>query len=195
MKITMRGAPPAIVTRTYFCEDCQYRFSVHHHSADDPVPPCPVCTAEVHAAPGGFAITTNKSRAVDMAQQIAEEDYGMTDMNDNLREGDVAAKAPAPVQTAEAEAMVRELQSAFGNENVTPEHLMPQVQSFWKNAQTPPMPPEAQALKSSLEANAVASASVARQDGTDPVELLHKAGQAGKADPKYQVLGRAKLKP
>ena len=95
------------VVRTYRCPDCQYQFDKFHGSREEAYPDCPACAGEVVWQPTSIAIRTHKSAAVDIAQQMAEQDYGLTDINDNQRAGDIAAKAPSPIQTSEAEAIIR----------------------------------------------------------------------------------------
>ena len=82
-----------MIIRTYRCNDCQELFEVTCESSDGD-PDCPFCARELVWQPKSFAITTTKSKAVDVTQQIMEEDYGLTDFNDNMREGDIAAKTP-----------------------------------------------------------------------------------------------------
>jgi hypothetical protein len=86
------------VVRTYECGECGSRFDKLHFDRADPAPPCPGCaalSAKQTQVPGGFAIKSDKSRAVDITQKICEEDYGMSDMNDRQREGDLAFKTPS----------------------------------------------------------------------------------------------------
>jgi hypothetical protein len=93
------------VTRTYRCKDCEHEFKHFHMDRDEAPPGCPNCAVGgLVKIPGLFSIGTNKGRAIDYAQKMAEEDYGLTNMRDNMRPGDVAAMGPAPEQTAEREA-------------------------------------------------------------------------------------------
>lgn len=171
--LKMRGAP-VVRVRTYECDDCEQQFSFSHHGQDETLPECPFCAAAAKRIPNSFNITGIKAKAIDIAQQIMEEDYGMTDANDNLREGDTAFKGPSPVQTAEREAMVQQIKDTLGPE-VVPEHLVPQVNEFWKNQQTPAMPPEAVAQQEARIQTARATAPQAAAAGEDPMALLHKA--------------------
>jgi DNA-directed RNA polymerase subunit RPC12/RpoP len=184
------------ISRTYLCDDCDNRFTRLHWERDEPVPECPYCASEkARQVPGMFSIGTNKGKAPDMVYRMAEEDYGITDMNDHLYEGDIAMKAPAPIQTAEAEAIVREIKDATGMEDV-PVHLKDQVQSFWKTNTTPQAAPEANALRTQLEAQAKASAATTRESGADPMALLHNAGKEGKFGPSgmpLKIHGKSKM--
>lgn len=183
----VRGAPVVIVRR-YACDDCEQEFEFSHHGRDEAPPDCPYCkAAEARNIPASFAINSNKAKAVDMAYQIAEEDYGMTNMRDNSREGDQAFVGPSPIQTSEREAIVQQMKDAAGPDAL-PEHLVPQVNEFWKNSgQAQPMPPHIEQLHQQKVAEARMMAGAARADGSDPIELLHKA----KPQTKYQVLSRA----
>lgn len=179
------------VTRTYLCDDCGYRFTQFHMNRDEPAPDCPACYAATHSVPGGFNITTHKSKAVDMAQKIAEEDFGLTNMRDNSREGDVAAMGPSQVQSAEAEDLTRQMMAAQPQIN---EQQAEMVNAFWKNSMggstmpgvSPGLSPEQQ--RDQLLAVGAAASSQAAGIGADPVGLLHEAGKRGMADTRLEVL-------
>lgn len=182
------------ISRTYLCDDCSGQFTRLHWDRDEPAPECPYCaSATARNIPGTFNITGVKAKAVDLAQKIAEEDFGMTNMRDNLREGDIAALPPPPIQTAEAEAMVREVQDAFGEAAGTPEHLEKNIKEFWHTSTPSGMPPEAQAMRDAKVAEARIQSQVARADGVDPVELLHKGAKQNGGDMNLHVMSRAKL--
>lgn len=184
------------ISRKYLCDDCTGEFTRLHWDREEPVPECPYCaSATARNIPGTFSITGVKAKAIDIAQQIAEEDYGLTNMRDNLREGDIAAMGPSAPQTAEREEIVREMQGAFGDAAGTPEHLERNIQEFWHTGTPSSIPPEAQAARDMKVAEARAASAVARTDGADPIELLHKAEKA--ANPRggmnLHVMSRAKL--
>lgn len=95
------------IVRTYCCDDCGTRFDKLHFDRSEPAPECPGCQAIAsRQVPAGFSIGGNAAKAGDIAQDIMEKDYGLTNMRDNLRAGDIAA--------------------------VTPPTLQPALQSFWK---------------------------------------------------------------
>lgn len=161
------------VTRTYRCDDCAWTWNHFHARNDEPYPECPKCEeSKAQWVPQSFAITGVKSKAVDMAQQIMEEDFGFTDARDNLREGDTVVKGPAPIQTAEAEQLTQmmvEQAREMGNE-VDP-NVAQGVKEFWQHpGQTPP------ALAQKMM-EAQASAPVARATGDDPIGNLHKSAE------------------
>jgi hypothetical protein len=92
-----------MVTRTYRCPSCEQRFRVFGMAADDGAPPCPKCNwQESEWVPEAIAITGSRSKAIDITQQIAEKQFGLTNMADNLREGDVAVPLN-PTQSKMAE--------------------------------------------------------------------------------------------
>jgi hypothetical protein len=175
------------VTRRYECDECAYQWTFLHLNRDEPYPDCPQCAeSAARSMPTLFAITTNKAKAIDMAQKIAEEDYGMTDMNDNLREGDIAVKAPPLVQTAEAEALT---QAVKGMNPELTESQAQAVKGFWQPGSS---------TASSMANVAAPAAAAARQLGADPVEMLHKSEKAAakqnpRGGPKLNIVGRAKL--
>lgn len=89
----------------YRCRDCGAVFEHLKMHLEDADPGCPVCAARTDAMPARVNIKTNKSRAIDITQRIAEEDYGMTNMRDNLREGDIAAYDPPAPKPEHAKAV------------------------------------------------------------------------------------------
>lgn len=177
------------VTRKYACDDCDYEWTYLHLRSDEPYPDCPKCRRMADASlPTSFAITTVKAKAVDMAQKAAEESFGMTDMNDNLREGDIAAKAPPKVQTAEAEALTRMMIDA--NPELTPAQAEG-VKGFWQNGIAGASPEQVAQVVGP-------AAAIARASGADPVELVHKADKAhadatGRRGMNLDVVSRSKM--
>lgn len=170
------------VTRRYACNECDHEWVFLHLSRDEPYPECPKCEAMAASSlPTMFAINGVKSKAIDFTQKMAEESYGLTNFHDNMREGDVAAMAPPPIQTAEAEALTMAMKE------MAPEMTDAQAQgvkNFWQPGSS----------TSSQVANIAAPASAAaRQLGADPVEMLHKSEKAsGRQGMKLEVVGRAK---
>lgn len=89
------------VVRTYLCDDCGTQFDKLHFDIADPAPECPGCQAlAAKQIPAGFSINGNASKAGDIAQDILEKDYGMSDIRDRQREGDLAAITPPHLQAA-----------------------------------------------------------------------------------------------
>lgn len=171
------------ITRKYLCDECGWEFTVLHWDRDDPVPACPACSSSAKNIPGSFAIKTNASRAGDMAYRMAEESYGITDANDNLKEGDSFMKAPAPVQTAEAEQLTRAMKEAM------PELTDQQakgVNDFWVKGMAPEQ-------SQAMDAQAQQGAALARAGGDDPMALLHQGQKETGGSMGLEVVGRAKI--
>lgn len=104
------------VVRTYECPDCTARlgkpftFDKLHFDTSEPAPDCPGCVAfdatpaeprqRPRRIPAGFSINGNASKAGDIAQNILETDYGMSDIKDRQREGDISAVTPPHLRAA-----------------------------------------------------------------------------------------------
>lgn len=103
----------ALVYRTYGCDSCNGEFEVLQDRTEGPPEECKLCGAapDVPYLPipkGGKMIGSNVSKAVDMTFKHVEEsgqrafeasgnpNAKVTNMKDNLREGDVAAMVPQP---------------------------------------------------------------------------------------------------
>lgn len=102
------------VTRTLRCPDCSMTFPwlfLERDESDSPAH-CPRCGNymgdDPQQLPGGFSIGTQKGRSVDAvyrdieassaarAEMAGDASLKVTNMRDNLREGDVAAMPPQP---------------------------------------------------------------------------------------------------
>jgi putative FmdB family regulatory protein len=80
------------IVRTYACEDCMHMMDVvlSMDQVDDPPPPCPACAARPMrqefkpvALGGGVS-----ARAHAIAEDVASNDYHVSDMNVGRKEGD-----------------------------------------------------------------------------------------------------------
>ena len=187
VKMTVRGAPPAIVIRHYLCSDCGARFKVTHGSRDEPIPECPGCSGASSQLPAAPHIANaNLNKAVDMAWDMMQKDYGFTDMKDNLKPGDIAAKGPSPMHTAEREAARREMTEYAGEaagQAIEPA-LQLQVQDFWKGGMAAPTTgPEQIGAARAASADAVAA-------GVDALSVLETAKASGKMQPRYNVVAK-----
>jgi hypothetical protein len=182
-KETARAAI-TMLRRTYKC-DAGHQFV--HRTADpnEPAPPCPGCPPPIPSAPGPVvawvpplpALGTTKGKAIDLAQKIAEEDYGLTDFNDNQRAGDIAYKPPAPMQTAEREAAIREMMQA-GVPEALPMEAQQKVQNFWQGS--------AGATSDTIVGDgsiAKAASQEAAAQGVDPVGILERGRSSGMMGP------------
>lgn len=208
-------------SRMYRCPDCGHEWKHWHISKTEPAPPCElgcdesaIVDDEAEARRGHMADIlasqqaparggSNRAKAVDMAYNMAEEQYGMTDMKDNLREGDMAFTKPAAVQTAEAEQITRELVQAGATPEAAQQTTAAIRGQFWQHEkgeqprmmQAPqvgagPGAQLMQAVNSQPLAVASAGAAAARREGVDPVALLHKAGKQGALGKDYNVVAR-----
>lgn len=179
-----------MIIRTYFCDNCEQEFEVTCES-NSPDPDCPFCAKVLDWRPGMFAIATSKSRAVDVTQQILEEDYGLTNFNDNMREGDVATKsAPAP-NSGQRDAEIRQLSEAAQSigQPMTAEQAN-MAKNFWGGGQAANAVPVDQMLGAARASTAAANA-----EGLNPLKLLHDAGKAGKMPIKISVIASDNVRP
>lgn len=145
----------------YECRDCGHRFR-RTHNWGDPDPDCPRCgfiPAPVPQRIAAPAIIGTKARAVDIAQQIAEQDYGLTNMRDNLREGDTPfIEPPAPKV-----------------EGPPTRQTLSRPAFLWGGAAPASLAPVGGTSRAQLLQNATAASTMARAEGKDPMELLHRA--------------------
>lgn len=173
------------VVRTYGCE-CGNEWTVFHHSSDEPYPDCPRCSQPEPAwRPQSITITGNKSRAIDLAQKMAEEDYGLTDMRDNTREGETAAKDAPAETTVQREARVQQaadIAKLNAQAEAAPVNLPPNLQKpvaeFWGGPKGNKAGPRMNMFNigkmGSMEA---------RASGHDPMAMLHKGVKSGAISP------------
>lgn len=150
-----------MIVRDYRCKKCSHVFTHYHNHGDEAYPPCPECSKAVEWQPGGFNITGVKSKAVDLAQRVAEQDYGLTDMNDSRREGDTAAKL-TPTQSKMA-------------------------QGFWGGT-TGKDSPVALPGRQQLLAQAKQATAMARAEGSHPMHILQNRMKMSGASPKPQFI-------
>lgn len=199
------------VRRKYRCGDCGFQFEHLHADKREPMlSDCPECVAmqtvshDVEAermageakiiamVESGIppAVRSNKTRAIAIAER-AMEDMGHTNFNDSGKQGDVAAKAPAPMQTREIEQITREAVEAKAITEQDANAFSEGARNFWQGGQKPaadaPRPPK---LQQHINA-APTSAAMARQAGVDPIKLLHD-GEKKTGGIKYDVVARAK---
>ena len=87
-----------MIRRTYQCGDCEKIF-VFECNADDGDPPCPNpdCDKVLDWRPQSFAIGgSNEGKAVAIAQDIMEMDYGLSDFKDNNKPGESVSEVRIP---------------------------------------------------------------------------------------------------
>lgn len=86
------------ILRKYRCPDCQTVFDFWHPTGHDLEPDCPGCKTQANWEPTAAAIVGAHSKAMDIMQNVAEQQFGLTDFKDSTREGESAVKL-TPVQS------------------------------------------------------------------------------------------------
>lgn len=187
-KFTVRGAPAAIIRRTYRCTDCAHEFSWVHASTEEVPPECPVCVSAPPPvlAPALPGLLTSKSAAIDFTQKMVEQDYGLTNFRDNSRPGDVAYMPDAPMHTAQRDAVTRELIQAGVPEPIAAADNIEKAANYWQGA----MAGAASGTLGSPTAAAEASRE-ARAMGVDPVGMLEAGRKSGNLPLKLNVVARS----
>lgn len=174
---------------TYYCDECDLTFK-SFREVDGPMPDCPICVPdETPFEAKAPALLTNKAKAIDIAQKVAEESFGLTDMKDNNRPGDVIVKTPSPIQTAESEAITREMMAYT---NATPEqapHLQDYVKNFFGAAQNMPSANPDAVIK-----GAAPAAAEARAEGKDPISILQSKEVRNRGINNLTVVARDDMK-
>jgi DNA-directed RNA polymerase subunit RPC12/RpoP len=175
-----------VITRTYQCLDCGDIWDVDCVSSD-PAPDCPYCAKVLEWRPGLFSITTVKAKAVDYTQQILEEDYGLSNFRETPREGDVSGLPPPP-RTREQDQLIAQLEREARQEAEAAKAVSPQltqaVNQFFPGVTSAALPP---ALSHSL----LAGLKVGPYAGVNAMDLLHKAGRAGKVPTGWRPIAKA----
>lgn len=193
--VLTKRAQAARVRRTYSCSDCGLQWIVLHENMHEPVPDCPTCAVKAEWAVPLPGVLTTKSKAIDIAQDVAERDFGLTNMRDNSRPGDIAYMGPSPVQTAERDALTQqmaEMARAVENEGgqVAPEVKMAMGEgNFWTAGQA------ALPNMGNMIANASPATLQQQQEGTGAIGLLEKARSEGMLRPMNAVVGRYNPEP
>lgn len=182
------------VTRTYRCTDCGAQFTHFHMGRDEPYPACPHCPPVAAPAPAeakpvewvpqGFAITTNKAKAIDYTQHMAETQFGLSNLKDNLRAGDIAAPS-APGPSSQEQAAVKEMMRQAHEQAHAPAEIP--LQSFWNQAGAAPLDG-----RPADPTSPVPGAAEARASGLDAVSLVEKAKATGSGGMKLQVVARGR---
>lgn len=181
-----------MIYRTYVCGDCDTIFEVHHDSGDEPIPDCPTCSKVLKWTPKSFNTTGVKSKAVDYAQKVMEEDYGLSNFRDNNREGDVGYIDPTRKTAAEADA-IGQRESEAGREvvhrlaQISPDHKT-QVDNFF-GGQSASIGQNKVPVQQLIQAGKTGAGSE-----VNPMSLLHKAGKEGKLPDKTRIIYKSDLK-
>ncbi len=203
-KETERAAA-VMFRRRFACDECHTQFEDRVADRTTPPPDCPTCVkAGAPATPAIYippkpAIGTFKAKVIDYTQRMAEEDYGLTDMNDNQRPGDIAFKPDSPVQTAQLESEIRqwaEMSTAIAHATPALPGDTPnsdaklltsaamQRENYWQGHQGETT------TEQSIGASAAAKAASdrAREQGVDPIGILERGRETGMMAPRYNVV-------
>lgn len=185
----MRSDKPWVV---FECEDCQEEFQCRYAN-DDPLPECPMCwrkereenrfedMLESQVPP---AVSKNGMHGADITYKMMEREYGITDLKDNLREGDVAYKADAPRPTAEENKLIKaELDLMTARATAQPTGPVP-IQSNW-GAQPRSMGNAGEHIQKAQQYTAAA-----KQEGTDTFAIMDQMKRAAPR-PRFNVMARA----
>lgn len=194
-----------MIIRSYYCNDCNHLFEVQCKSNDGD-PACPFCEAAMQWRPQSFSIKTNKSRAMDLTQNIIEQDFGLTDFNDNTREGETVAKTPVAPTTADREKeaqaalefgdMIEARQKSMGEQQL--DHAPPGQQAAVRNFFGPsgaagPIASQSMVGSSLIAAAKSGPAALGARDGVDPMGALHRLGKEGKLPSSMRIVARARM--
>ena len=173
-----------MIYRTYECSDCECVFEVACNSSDpDPSCPNPDCGKVLEWKPKSFAITGVKAKAIDLAQDILEKDYGLSNFKDNNKPGEVGIVRNH--ETAAETHIVNQTMSEMRQQ--LPKE---QIASFWGQNAGP-----STGMQSMTGQSLIQMAKVGAQ-GVDPMAMLHKGVKEGKIPTTRQmtsVLARADM--
>lgn len=183
-----------MIIRTYQCVDCEAYFEVEC-SSNDPDPPCPACEKILEWKPVRFAIGgSQEGKAVALAQEIMEQDYGLTNFKDNNKEGDVGYIDPTRKTAAERDAQLqreaeagREFQKRL-TDNATPEQKK-QVDTFFSGQSL--TVGQNRIPAQTMLANAKAGPEA--KTGLGAMDHLHRLGREGKLPSNMRIVARATM--
>lgn len=179
---------------TYRCQTANHEFEHWHNSSDEGPPDfCPICVQEskLSQVPAGMHIGGSpKSKAMNMAFDIAQRQYGLTDMKDSTREGESPYKAP-PAPQGDARALQDAIDTSM---SAIRQPLNPTQQSmasqFWGAGATNSVQ-AATANQTLLSAARQATAETRASDGGSPMHKFHEAMRNNPQDRvKFKIIGR-----
>lgn len=176
------------VVRTYACDGCEREWEYWHDSGDEEAPPCPTCDGITGRwVPQRFNMKGTHSKAMDITQNIMENQFGLTDWKDNTRPGETVVKEKT-ITTEEAEKRIRqdvEAHSAMKN-SLNP-NLQKMADSFFVGSSggSGAGAPSAPFGNQQMASVAAAASKQARAEGVSPMELLHKGAKNGNIRSRY----------
>ena len=155
---------------SFRCRHCAAKLRLRNYLPGDEIPACPQCGEEPIemvnkldlAGPPPAHIGSPKARAEEETYKAMETQYGITDMRDNLREGDIAAPKLTPMQE-------RMKAGWDANRGVTTQGGLA-------------LPPPAQLLQGARANNA--------SHGIDTFQKLGKSGKLPHPKQMTQIIGR-----
>ena len=180
-----------MIRRTYECNDCQAMFEVDCNS-NDPDPECPACNMVLEWRPKGFAIGGSiEGKAVKYAQDVMENDYGLTNFKDNNRPGDVGFIDPTRKTAAKLDE-IGQRESEAGREVVErmkaiDPQLKPQVDGFF-GGQTASIGQNRVPVTQLIQGGKMGPSA-----NVDPMAALHKLGKEGKLPNNFKIIARDKM--
>lgn len=142
--------------RVFRCPDCNHKWKAES-KLGFPEPDCPQCGFHPDPLPDRVcapAIVGTRSKAVDQAWSIAQEDFGLTNMRDNTKEGETSIIMP-PAPPANTIAPNNRVQQSGG--------------FMWGGI------PDAPKGKAPSQATAKGAAALANAEGRNAMKLLHEA--------------------
>lgn len=167
------------VIRTYQCNDCGTMFDVTC-APDDGDPDCPKCSIPLEWRPQRFAIGgSTTSKAVDLTQKVLEEDYGVTNFNDQQREGDIAFKGRP--KTADERNAIEKLE-ADAKEYVRANQLSPGAKQFWGG--------QVGGAPANIVASVMADVKAQGKGEKSAMDRLAQAGKEGKLNIPVNILAK-----
>lgn len=181
-----------MIYRTYCCADCDAIFEVQCES-NAPDPGCPNCEKVLQWQPGGFSIGgSTESKAAKIAQDVMENDFGLSNYKDNNRQGDVGYIDPTRKTPAEKDAIMQR-ESEAGREVVkrmsevaTPE-IQRQADNFFGGQQV-------SIGQNRVSAQALISAGKSGPGAeVNPMAALHQLGKSGKLPSNHRIIARSTL--
>jgi hypothetical protein len=177
-----------MIIRTYRCDDCEQEFEVHCESSDGD-PDCPTCAKVLDWQPGMFSITGHKSRAIDVTQKIIEEDFGLSNLKDNTREGEAAYKEPRADTTHEKEkitqAVMEYVRESTGNAPGAASVQLPAPVGFNWGTQVAGAP----APQVSMQ-HVLSQAKVGPQAAENPMQILQSGIKSGHLKTKSRIIAK-----
>ncbi len=162
-------------------------FEVTHDSGEEGFPDCPNCSKVLEWRPQRFATTGVKSKAIDLAQEVMEKDYGLSNYRDNNREGDVGyidplRKTAAELDQAGQRASEAAQEVAARVATVSPEHKQA-VDAFFGGQSV-------RIGQNSIPASQMIQAGKMGPGAeVNPMAALHKLGKEGKLPNNFTLMG------